>query len=259
MVVVLRGSLDLYRAKGEISLDPRRGRRHRAARAPGRAAGPAAPHARGRGPAAAQRRAAAARGPAARRAGRQPGHRGLSGLPRPADRLGVRVPCLARAGHACRAPARRPPSPGRVTALSRSDCDVIAVVRGGGARADLAAFETEVVARAVADARPSRSSPASATPATRRWPTSWRRAPASRRPSAGSRSCVTTRHWWAAHVAEPAALLARRVPTFLGDAQSRDSAGARAPDRGGAATAPRAPGAPGRRRRRRSGGRRRTG
>ncbi len=37
-----------------------------------------------------------------------------------------------------------------VTALSRSDCDVIALVRGGGARADLAAFESEVVARAVA-------------------------------------------------------------------------------------------------------------
>ena len=36
--------------------------------------------------------------------------------------------------------------------LSRSDCDVIAMVRGGGARADLAAFETEVVARAVAGA-----------------------------------------------------------------------------------------------------------
>ncbi len=39
-----------------------------------------------------------------------------------------------------------------VTALSRSDCDVIAVVRGGGARADLAAFENEAVARAVAGA-----------------------------------------------------------------------------------------------------------
>ena len=38
-----------------------------------------------------------------------------------------------------------------LTALSRSDCDVIAVVRGGGARADLAAFETEIVARAVAE------------------------------------------------------------------------------------------------------------
>ena len=36
--------------------------------------------------------------------------------------------------------------------LSRSDCDVIAVVRGGGREADLAAFETEVVARAVAGA-----------------------------------------------------------------------------------------------------------
>ena len=39
-----------------------------------------------------------------------------------------------------------------VTALSRSDCDVIAVVRGGGARADLAAFENEAVVRAIATA-----------------------------------------------------------------------------------------------------------
>jgi exodeoxyribonuclease VII large subunit len=34
--------------------------------------------------------------------------------------------------------------------LARSDCDVVAVVRGGGARGDLAAFETDVVARAIA-------------------------------------------------------------------------------------------------------------
>ena len=32
-----------------------------------------------------------------------------------------------------------------------------------------------------------------------------------------------TRQWWADHVAEPAALLARRVPTYLADAQARDS------------------------------------
>ena len=32
-----------------------------------------------------------------------------------------------------------------------------------------------------------------------------------------------TRLWWAEHVAEPAALLARRVPTYLADAQSRDT------------------------------------
>ena len=29
--------------------------------------------------------------------------------------------------------------------------------------------------------------------------------------------------WWAQHVAEPAALLARRVPAYLADAQARDS------------------------------------
>ena len=39
MIVVLRGSLDLYRAKGEVSLDPGRDRRHRAAGPDGRAAG----------------------------------------------------------------------------------------------------------------------------------------------------------------------------------------------------------------------------
>ena len=33
---------------------------------------------------------------------------------------------------------------------------------------------------------------------------------------------MTTRRWWAAHVAAPAELLARRVPAFLGDAQARD-------------------------------------
>lgn len=39
-----------------------------------------------------------------------------------------------------------------VAALAGSGCDVVVVVRGGGARADLAAFDSEVVARAVAAA-----------------------------------------------------------------------------------------------------------
>ena len=74
-MVVLRGSLDLYRAKGEISLilaevDVTALLGRLAAQ---RAAAAAA--ARGRGPAAAQRRAAAAGGPAARRARGQPGTR----------------------------------------------------------------------------------------------------------------------------------------------------------------------------------------
>jgi exodeoxyribonuclease VII large subunit len=39
---------------------------------------------------------------------------------------------------------------GALRTLGRRGCDVIAVVRGGGARSDLAAFDTEVVARAIA-------------------------------------------------------------------------------------------------------------
>lgn len=37
-----------------------------------------------------------------------------------------------------------------IAVLGRSECDVIAVVRGGGSKADLAAFDTEPVARAIA-------------------------------------------------------------------------------------------------------------
>ena len=105
--------------------------------------------------------------------------------------------------------------------LSRSDCDVIAMVRGGGARADLAAFETEVVARAVAGA---------AKPVFTGIGHSGDQSVAD---ILAARTCITptecghqivvaTRRWWATHVAEPADLLARRVPAFLGDAQARD-------------------------------------
>ena len=38
-----------------------------------------------------------------------------------------------------------------LAAVARSACDLTVVVRGGGAKADLAAFDTEIVARAVAD------------------------------------------------------------------------------------------------------------
>ena len=105
--------------------------------------------------------------------------------------------------------------------LSRSDCDVIAMVRGGGARADLAAFETEVVARAVAGAT---------KPVFTGIGHSGDQSVAD---IVAARTCITptecghqivmaTRRWWAAHVAAPAELLARRVPGFLGDAQARD-------------------------------------
>ncbi len=109
-----------------------------------------------------------------------------------------------------------------VTALCRSDCDVIAVVRGGGARADLAAFENEAVVRAIATATKPVFTGIGHT------------GDETLADIVAARACITptecgqqivrdTRLWWAAHVAEPAALLARRVPTYLSDAQSRDS------------------------------------
>ena len=39
----------------------------------------------------------------------------------------------------------------------------------------------------------------------------------------GQQILAAARVWWAAHVAEPAGLLAQRVPAFLHDAQARDS------------------------------------
>jgi exodeoxyribonuclease VII large subunit len=109
-----------------------------------------------------------------------------------------------------------------VTALSRSDCDVIAVVRGGGARADLAAFENEAVVRAIASAAKPVFTGIGHT------------GDESLADIVAARACITptecgqqivesTRLWWSEHVVEPAALLARRVPTYLSDAQSRDA------------------------------------
>lgn len=109
-----------------------------------------------------------------------------------------------------------------ITVLSRSDCDVIAVVRGGGARADLAAFESEAVARAVAGAAKPVFTGIGHT------------GDETVTDIVAARACITptecgqlivesTRIWWTEHVAEPAALLARRVPTYLSDAQSRDT------------------------------------
>ena len=245
MVVVLRGSLDLYRAKGEISLilaeiDVTALLGRMAAQR-----GRAAAQARGRGPAPAQRvRSRVPDVTHARRACRQSRDRGLPRLPRPAHRLGVRLPRLAGPRLRCRAPTRPPSIARALKVLSRSDCDVIAMVRGGGARADLAAFETEVVARAVAGAtKPvftgighTGDETVADIVAARACITPT---------ECGHQIVVSTRRWWAAHVAEPAELLARRVPAFLGDAQARDAPGAGPPHRGGAAPAARAPGAPG--------------
>jgi exodeoxyribonuclease VII large subunit len=100
---------------------------------------------------------------------------------------------------------------------------VIALVRGGGARADLAAFESELVARAVAE---------SAKPV---WTGIGHTGDQTVADIVAARTCITptecgqaivarTRQWWTAHVAGPAGLISRRVPSFLADAQARDAA-----------------------------------
>jgi exodeoxyribonuclease VII large subunit len=109
-----------------------------------------------------------------------------------------------------------------VTMLGRGDCDIIAVVRGGGGRADLAAFESEVVARAVA-----------ACP-VQVWTGIGHTGDQTVADIVAARACITptecgqaivsrTAQWWGRHVAEPAGLLAGRVPSFLSDASARDA------------------------------------
>ena len=109
-----------------------------------------------------------------------------------------------------------------LTALSRSDCDIIALVRGGGARADLAAFEHEAVARAVAVATKPVFTGIGHT------------GDETVADIVAARVCITptecgqqivaaTTRWWVANVAGPAEVLSRRVPAFLDEAQARDT------------------------------------
>ncbi|HEY1826658.1 MAG TPA: exodeoxyribonuclease VII large subunit [Acidimicrobiales bacterium] len=108
-----------------------------------------------------------------------------------------------------------------VSMLGRSGCDVIAVVRGGGGRGDLAAFESEVVARAVASAR------------VQVWTGIGHTGDQSVADVVAARACITptecgqalvarTAQWWAVRVVAPAEFLAGRVPSFLADAAARD-------------------------------------
>jgi exodeoxyribonuclease VII large subunit len=221
MVVVLRGSLDLYRAKGEISLilaevDVTALLGQLAAQ---RAQLLATLEAEGL-----LQRNARVPSPAV------PLHVGLVASPGTEgcqDFLGQltgsgfgfrisHVRCTVQGPGAPSSIARA------VTALSRSNCDIIAVVRGGGARADLAAFENEAVVRAIATATKPVFTGIGHT------------GDETLADIVAARACITptecgqqiveaTRLWWAEHVAVPAALLARRVPTYLSDAQSRDT------------------------------------
>ena len=128
--------------------------------------------------------------------------------------------------------------------LSRSDCDIIALVRGGGSRADLAAFETEIVARAVATAtKPvftgighTGDETVADVVAARACITPT---------ECGHTIAVSTRQWWSTHVAAPADVLARRVPAFLAETEGRDASGERPADGGGPAPAAGASRAPG--------------
>jgi len=110
-----------------------------------------------------------------------------------------------------------------VTKLGLSDCDLIVVVRGGGSRADLAPFDSELVARAIA------TSPKPI------WTGIGHTGDESVADIVANRACITptecgqelVRHvaqWWQSNVAEPAALLARRVPSLLSEAEGRDRA-----------------------------------
>jgi exodeoxyribonuclease VII large subunit len=110
-----------------------------------------------------------------------------------------------------------------VSMLGRSGCDVIAVVRGGGGRADLAAFESEVVARAVASCGVqvwtgighTGDQTVTDIVAARAWITPT---------ECGQAIVARTSQWWSARVAAPASFLAGRVPTFLSEASARDVA-----------------------------------
>ncbi len=102
--------------------------------------------------------------------------------------------------------------------LSRSDCDVIVLVRGGGSKADMAAFDTELVARSVAGAtkpvftgigHTGDESVADivaghvcVTPT-----------------ECGQQIALAVRQWWESRVLQPSGVLARRVPTILEGAQ----------------------------------------
>ena len=110
-----------------------------------------------------------------------------------------------------------------VSMLGRSGCDVIAMVRGGGGRSDLAAFESEVVARTVAGCK------------VQVWTGIGHTGDQTVADVVAARACITptecgqaivarTAGWWGARVAAPASFLAARVPTFLSEASARDSA-----------------------------------
>ena len=109
-----------------------------------------------------------------------------------------------------------------IRTLCRAECDLIVVVRGGGAKADLAAFETEVVARTIAHATVpvwtgighTGDETVADIVANRSWITPT---------ECGHELAVRVETWWAQRVALPAAALHQRVPALLAAAETRDA------------------------------------
>ena len=143
MVVRARGAGPVLQGPGHGRLHPLRARHGRAPRQGRRRAGPTDQGARGRGALRPPTAAARPRAPAPGRPGGQPGHRGLQRLHRRPARL----------GHGLRGHGRLPTTvqgkgaPAKVAAaissLQTESLDLIVVVRGGGSKADLAAFDQE--------------------------------------------------------------------------------------------------------------------
>ncbi|HWE65194.1 MAG TPA: exodeoxyribonuclease VII large subunit [Acidimicrobiales bacterium] len=109
-----------------------------------------------------------------------------------------------------------------ITRLGRTDCDVVILVRGGGSKVDLAAFDSEVVARSIATC----TKPV--------WTGIGHTSDESVADLVANRACITPTEcghqlvlrvgqWWEEHVGGPAAVLSRRVPALLSEAQGRDT------------------------------------
>jgi exodeoxyribonuclease VII large subunit len=110
-----------------------------------------------------------------------------------------------------------------VRSLGRTDCDLVVVVRGGGSKADLSAFDSELVARAIASAdKPvwtglghTGDESVADIVANQAFITPT---------ECGQQIVIRVGQWWERHVSEPASLLTRRVPALLSEAQERDAA-----------------------------------
>jgi exodeoxyribonuclease VII large subunit len=127
------------------------------------------------------------------------------------------VPVVVQGGDA---PARVAAA---LRAVCRSDCDLVVVVRGGGSKADLACFDSELVARAVAGA----TKPV--------WTGIGHTGDESVADIVAHRAFITPTEcgqqivqrvgqWWEQHVATAASVLSHRVPALLAEAEARDEA-----------------------------------